>query len=97
MGVLEAGGEFRHLLGFCLETEMHNEQSARGCSQPCYPSSVTACQARTQLQGGAQQELWYLGTHEQRSFSQGSTEGCITSRKAWMAKAVSQSWDPFVP
>lgn len=26
-----------------------------------------------------------------------STEGCITSKKAWMAKAVSQSWDPFVP
>lgn len=57
MGVLEAGGEFRHLLGFCLETEMHSEQSARECSQTCFPSSVIGCQARTgtaELQEGAQ-------------------------------------------
>lgn len=26
MGVLEAGCEFRHLLGFCLETEVHSQQ-----------------------------------------------------------------------
>lgn len=23
--------------------------------------------------------------------------GYLTSKNAWMAKAVSQSWDPFVP
>lgn len=72
MGFLEAGGEFRHLLGFCLEREMHSEQSARGCSQTCFPSSATAFQARTELRGGAQQKLWYLGTHEKRPFPQGS-------------------------
>jgi len=26
MGVLKAGHEFRYLLGFCLETEMHSQQ-----------------------------------------------------------------------
>lgn len=26
MGVLEAGCEFRHLLGFCLEREVHSQQ-----------------------------------------------------------------------
>lgn len=33
MGILEAGGEFRHLLGFCLETERRSKQSVGGCSQ----------------------------------------------------------------
>lgn len=26
-----------------------------------------------------------------------NTQGSLTSRKAWTAKAVSHSWDPFVP
>lgn len=38
MGVLEAGGEFRHVLGFCLETEIHSEQPARGSSQTVLPA-----------------------------------------------------------
>lgn len=67
------------------------------CLAQSYDAMPEVAQQRSE--GMHSRSCWYLGMCQRDHFPKVacSIEGCITSKKAWMAKAVSQSWDPFVP